>query len=164
MESEQDKIETPVSKATAEVEETPQTTTSQVTVSQQETPVRVKNPKRVTAGKAGAAARKANQQKLLDELREKKAALKSDVTGVAEPRERLGEPTRDAYSHGIRSNGITHTEWTIWIVGGLGLAAGLWFLSERQNTAVLPRKVKTQNGGPPPASNDLKLSNPFCME
>ena len=110
---------------------------------------RRKDPKKVAAGKAGAAARKAKQQKLLDELRQAKAALRPDETHAtvdigrcqAEPVQKAHDTASghdSASGHDIVQSEPEHsavpTAHTCfpWIIGGIGFVAVIWVLSTQR--------------------------------
>lgn len=155
----------------------------QTTVETAQSAARQKDPKKVAAGRAGAAARKAKQEKILAELREAKASIQrpSAVTEVTEQR-----PPAEAVRSHRRSeaydkvtNGTTDVQWTPWIVGGLGLAGVVWLLhSNTQKRAVTSapsvtagtaaaksQKTEPLAKQPPAAAQQLKTHrDPFHME
>ena len=102
----------------------------------------------MAAGRAGAAARKTKQEKLLAELREAKAAIRSDVGMVATPpaesvpvvpteraERRLNHtdlPAADRHKYPTDT-----ADWTPWLIKGLGLAGmAALFRFAAGNTAV----------------------------
>ena len=140
-----------------------------------------KDPKKVAAGRAGAAARKAKQQKLLDELREAKAALEpaTPPVDVVPPERSAQAPPKDAAVPAVattrQQQTAARTDWIPWIVGGLGLAGVVWFL-RGNGFAITSRGVaappKASAPSPaeaaakrPPDAQQLKVSrDPFHME
>lgn len=83
-------------------------------------PTTVKDPKKVEAGRKGAAARQAKKEQLLSELREAKAATlhatsRSAVVPTAEP-----VPERQGTASEQQA-----TDWTPYIIGGLGIAGAV---------------------------------------
>ena len=139
-----------------------------------------KDPKKVAAGRAGAAARKTKQEKLLVELREAKTTLSTRqeqelpmVKSMAKPSVDLAEkpePTDTVYRN-----------WILWAVGGIGIASIAVFLCQhdsqhdRKDQPVLrhstPRPQYPVSGGSPnttkPLESDKQLKkdlNPFYME
>ena len=158
---------------------------------------RQKDPKKVAAGKAGAAARKAKQHKLLAELREVKAAMSSSAICEPEPRAhqepicetRTVNKTTEPQALSTRTCPsdttcqATTPDWTPWIVGGIGLAAGLtWYTSCSYGNAIACRGAVLQRTSVRPAmptqpaqsvcdttcqanaNPQLKPSDPFHME
>ena len=128
-------------------------------------PARQKDPKKVAAGRAGAAARKAKQAHLLEELRKAKESLQS-------PKNTLGAPLKEDFvapplkekdekaAPALQTAGST-TPWIIGAAAGLGLA--YWAASQRapvDTPALPPTKSVT-----PPSAQQLKVAhNPFYME
>lgn len=76
---------------------------------------RTKDPKKQAAGRAGAAARKAKQERLLKELRAAKEAIAPATTPVAD-----GAVTQSVKQ--LRAVEAA-ADWTPWILVGAGLAA-----------------------------------------
>jgi hypothetical protein len=88
---------------------------------------RTKDPKKQAAGRAGAAARKAKQERLLEELRAAKEAIAPAATPVADraPKE---QPVADVLSQqpmpaSANPGDSVEANWTPWILVGAGLAA-----------------------------------------
>ena len=143
---------------------------------------RVKDPKRVSAGRAGAAARNAKQQKLLDELRETKAALapltereaaRAPTTTVV--LKETADPEVAVSSDSQSHTAAARTDWIPRIVGGLGLAGVVWFLHGNcfaipsSGVAAPPKASAPSPAGTaakqPVASKQLETSSdPFYME
>ena len=121
-----------------------------------------KNPKKVAAGRAGAAAKKAKHDKLLEELRAAKESLRGpkpmevDVPPPSVPKE---EQTCDMSDSSVPSTG-SMVPWIIGVAGLLGLA----FILKSTNLLapspqVLPRTKSTGS------AQQLKVPrNPFYME
>ena len=80
--------------------------------SQEDRVTKQKNPNRVAAGRAGAAARKAKQERVLGELQDVKTSLKlsdddDDVVQVAAPRRHYkSEPPKGSWYSWILPTGI----------------------------------------------------------
>lgn len=98
---------------------------------------RGKDPKKVEAGRKGAAARKAKQERLLAELRGAKASLAApDPAPVAKQQEHIpgipasavAVPAEDLTGVPAKAVGTT-ADWTPYIAGGLGIVGALWFIS-----------------------------------
>ena len=107
---------------------------------------RTKDPKKQAAGRAGAAARKAKQERLLEELRAAKEAIapaatgspgsaadgapkEQPVTGTARSASRVKQQRHSVSSapadpgDPARSAAEAAADWTPWILVGAGLAA-----------------------------------------
>ena len=140
-----------------------------------------KDPRKVAAGRAGAAARKAKQQKLLDELREAKAALEpaTPPVDVVPPERSAQAPPKDAAVPAVattrQQQTAARTDWIPWIIGGLGLAGVVWFLRGNgfaittRGVAAPPKASAPSPAGTaakqPVASKQLETSSsPFYME
>ena len=114
--------------------------------SQEDRVTKQKNPNRVAAGRAGAAARKAKQERVLGELQDVKTSLKlsDDDEHVAAPR-RKAEPPKGS--------------WYPWILPtGIGILAVVGIIYNMYGKAAAPP--------PPPAPTphaQLK-ADPFYME
>jgi hypothetical protein len=116
---------------------------------------KIKDPKKVEAGRIGAAARKAKQERLLDELREAKSSLlatprrtavqaKQDQRNqeASEPKNQTEQQHYVLASHNAasisdgRSTGTaccSKQDWTPYVVGGLGVTGALWLLWSSRN-------------------------------
>jgi hypothetical protein len=85
-----------------------------------------KDPKKQAAGKAGAAARKAKQERLLAQLRDAKATMRPD-TAVAPCAVEHAGATMDVAAQQPKALEIVRTKcWTPWIIGAAGLAGVAW--------------------------------------
>lgn len=145
------------------------TTGAELTSSQEATPrVGQKDPKKVAAGRAGAAARKAKHEKLLAELREVKNNMREPAS-IAHNSGGSVDSTMES-ADGVAS---TITDWTPWVVGGIGLAAFAWFLRERSSSVAKPKPAFVAAAKPLAAKSvisagpakQLKPSpDPFYME
>ena len=98
-----------------------------------------KDPKKVAAGRAGAAARKAKQERLLEELRAAKEAIapaatpvadgavakqqEQPVTGTARSASRVKQQPLPAPADPGDPVAEAAADWTPWILVGAGLAA-----------------------------------------
>ena len=88
-----------------------------------------KDPKKVAAGRAGAAALKAKQERLLQELRAAKEAIAPTATPVADEAVTDTETTsRRVKQQAVPADPVValqhvKTNWTPWILFGAGLAA-----------------------------------------
>lgn len=109
------------------------------------------------AGRKGAAARKAKQERILAELREAKASI---VVPEAPPT----VPTADKQQQRPREiAGIVHTDWApMFLLGGLSLVGALWYIASRSKTKTVTVPVGTTV---PPSVNQLKSgTDPFIMQ
>ena len=129
---------------------------------------KMKDPKKVATGRAGAAARRVRQESLLAELRAAKEAINPRSEAVA---------TRSvAATLAEQQQPDVKADWTPWFpFGGAGLAV-LYVLSMR--TPMPPTKLKVSGArqqkqqhpevGPPPrtprCAQHLKVPDPFLME
>ena len=127
-----------------------------------------KDPRKVAAGRAGAAARKAKQERLLEELRAAKE--QQHQPGISPPISEREEPVSEAPAGQgpVRAMG----NWTPWIIGAAGLAGIVYFCAGAPQPRVsrvlelspgdcIPKPVAK----PPPCAKQLKLStDPFYME
>lgn len=157
-------------------------------------PQRQKDPKKVAAGRAGAAARKAKQERVLEELRTVKATLKgsceaSDTTCQAKPQEHCDTAHSAAGGQGKDKNGsdipsehlaarhyVSSTSWTPWILAIAGIAAVGMYASCRVKPGMMPLQATsslTARQAPknelsslqPPVTQHLKVGkDPFYME
>ena len=145
-----------------------------------------KDPQKVAAGRAGAAARKAKQERLLEELRAAKEAIAPAATPVADeaPKEqpvtgttcRVEQQPMPAPADPVVALQHVKADWTPWILVGAGLAAlcvwrsPLVKLTERQQKQQHPDAARSASSGasqPPPTprcAQHLKVSDdPFYM-
>lgn len=105
---------------------------------------RQKDPKKVEAGRKGAAARKTKQDQLHAQLLEAKAALKQtpeprESVALTEPSVALTPSEEERQKERVR--GI---DWAPWIIGGAGLTV-LWYYSSKPG----PKPEKNQHPGAP---------------
>ena len=135
-----------------------------------------KDPKKVTAGRAGAAARKAKQQeRLLEQLRTAKESFRppppnSPTPPIAAPANIPPKEADQAVSRPERREGLTN--WTPWIVGACLTGGALVFLRNaktRSPASVAAGPVdsapKQPVDKPPRPDRQLKASpEPFYME
>ena len=98
---------------------------------------KVKDPKKVAAGRAGAAACKAKQEKLLKELQEAKESILSRGESGFKSQEEPG-PVANVPQE-------KHT-WIPWILGAAGLVGVVIFQRNRQQPVV----HKTSSSDVPP--------------
>ena len=145
-----------------------------------------KDPKKVAAGRAGAAARKAKQESLLEELRAAKQSLQTEAvaeaaTPVADvvPKEQPVAKQQPMPAPGDPVVALQHVkaDWTPWILlVGAGLAAlcvwrsPLVKLTERQQKQQHPEarssgpKLARQPPATPRCAQHLKVpDDPFYM-
>lgn len=98
----------------------------------------------MAAGRAGAAARKAKQERLLEQLRTAKDSFRPPVSAAdvsIPPKEAVSkEPSRSgaAHNHGL-------TDWTPWIIGACLTGGALMFLLRLRAT----QAVQTPQVAPP---------------
>ena len=109
-------------------------------------PSREKDPKKVAAGRAGAAACKARQDKMLEEFRVAKETLccsnSTDAANVATASTVLAPQTRIAKQE--ESASTSTTDWTPWIIGAAGLVGVVMFQHLRNvQPAVAQQQQKT---------------------
>ena len=142
-----------------------------------------KDPKKVAAGRAGATARKAKQERLLEELRAAKEAIAPAATPVADeaPKEQpvtqsVKQQPMPAPADPVVALQHVKADWTPWILVGAGLAALCVWRSplvkqtERQQKQLHPEAARSASSGasqPPPTprgAQHLKTSDPFHME
>ena len=148
-----------------------------------------KDPKKVAAGRAGAAARKAKQESLLEELRAAKQSLQTEAvaeaaTPVADlvPKEQPVAKQQPMPAPGDPVVALQHVkaDWTPWILlVGAGLAAlcvtymsrsPLVKLTERQQKQQHPEARSSGARQPdgtsttPRGAQQLKVTDPFHME
>ena len=140
---------------------------------------KMKDQKKVAAGRAGAAARRVRQESLLAELHTAKWAINPQSEAVAThnvvatPAEQQQPVARQQPMHAPAAD--VKADWTPWLLfGGAGLAA-LYVLSMQTR---MPRTKLTVSGarqqkqqhpefGPPPptpGAQYLKVPDPFLME
>ena len=146
-----------------------------------------KDPKKVAAGRAGAAARRARQESLLAELRAAKEAIAPAATPVAdeavtqsscEATKQQEQPVTQSVkqqpmpAHADPGDPVK-SDWTPWILVGAGLAAlcvwrsPLAKLTERQQKQQHPEARSLGARQPPPTprcAQHLKVPDPFHME
>lgn len=138
------------------------------------TPARQKDPKKVAAGRAGAAAKKAKQAHLLEELRKAKESQRNVENTSGAPPDRAVEgfvasPAKEEDEKSVpalRTAGSI-TPWIIGAAAGLGLT--YWAASQRApvDPPVLPPKksVTPPVLSPDGSAQQLKVAhNPFYME
>ena len=102
---------------------------------------RNKDPKKQAAGRAGAAARKAKQEKILDELRNAKAAMReeSDAPSVKPYEDAVHQPNKPS---AVAKSRHIPDYWTYYIVAGLVALGGL--------ALVFRDKITPNNSSLPP--------------
>ena len=152
---------------------------------------RTKDPQKQAAGRAGAAARKAKQERLLEELRTGKEAIAPAATPVADeaPKEQpvtqsVKQQPMPAPADPACSAAEAAADWTPWILVGAGLAALCVYVSrsplvkltelrhEQQHPEAAPRRSLASSGASQPdlrsttplAAQQLKAHDPFHME
>ena len=153
-----------------------------------------KDPKKVAAGRAGAAARKAKQESLLEELRAAKQSLQPEaVAETATPvadvvvAKQQEQPVADVPSQQPKPApadpvvALQHvkSDWTPWILVGAGLAAlCVTYMSRSPLVKLTARQQKQQHpearssgatlARQPPTTprgaQQLKVTDPFHME
>ena len=141
-----------------------------------------KDPKKVVAGRAGAAARRAKQQALLEELRAAKQSLQPDAVAeaatpvadvvVTQSVKQQEQPVAKQRPMPAPAADVK-SDWTPWILVGAGLAAlcvwrsPLVKLTERQQKQQHPEARSSGASQPPPTprcAQHLKVSDdPFYM-
>ena len=139
-----------------------------------------KDPKKVAAGRAGAAARKAKQESLLEELRAAKQSLQTEaVAEAATPVADVVPKEQPMPAPGDPGDPVK-ADWTPWILlVGAGLAAlcvtymsrsPLVKLTERQQKQQHPEAHSSGARQPdgtsttPRGAQQLKVTDPFHME
>ena len=128
---------------------------------------KVKDPKKVAAGRAGAAARKAKQEeRLLEQLRASKESFRppaGDGTSANIPPKEAAAVSADKRLE--RREGLTN--WTPWIVGACLAGGTLVFLRNAQTrnpASVALAPVDSAPKQPAPGAKQLKTRDPFYME
>ena len=131
----------------------------------------------MAAGRAGAAARKAKQERLLQELRAAKEAIAPAATGS--PGSVADEAVTETTSRRVKpipapvaDTKCQATDWTPWILVGAGLAAlCVWHVvpmsrSLTPSGASQPDGVALHDGTSttPRCAQQLKVPDPFLME
>ena len=130
---------------------------------------KVKDKKKVAAGRAGAAARKAKQEeRRLEQLRAAKESFRPHPPTPAAPANIPPKEADQAVSRPERREGLTN--WTPWIVGASLTEGALLFLRQtRRPASVAAGPVdsapKQPVNKPPRPDRQLKASpDPFYME
>ena len=150
-----------------------------------------KDSKKVAAGWAGAAARKAKQESLLEELRAAKQSLQPEAVAetatpvadvvVAKQQEQpvAKQQPKPAPADPVVALQHVKSDWTPWILVGAGLAAlcvtymsrsPLVKLTERQQKQQHPEArssgatLARQPPATPRGAQQLKVTDPFHME
>lgn len=123
-------------------------------------PTREKDPKRVAAGRAGAAARKANQAKLQKELMAAKEAMRCDTDTVNIAAANT-VPART-----VKQQESASTDWTPWIIAAA--AAGV-VMFQCMQPPVGQKQQKTAQGQvsvveSTPKPEVLQLDNTTCAK
>ena len=128
---------------------------------------KVKDPKKVVAGRAGAAARKAKQEgRLLEQLRVAKESFRppaGDGTSANIPPKEAAAVSADKWPE--RREGLTN--WTPWVVGACLAGGALVFLRNvqtRSPASVAAAPVDSAPKQPAPGAKQLKTRDPFYME
>lgn len=136
---------------------------------------RQKDPKKVAAGKAGAAARKAKQERLLEELRAAKQSLRPESDAVHVPSQEQKDPFPKP-NDTAATQSVTDTQcqknWTPFLYT-IGIAAGVFSVymlrchRQDQKPLAVPLQAchtkRTKN--PVEKTHQLKVSHdPFYME
>ena len=132
-----------------------------------------KNPQKVAAGRAGAAARKAKHEKILAELREAKAPLQRqddrETVGPSQQSCQEGEPAHEIPPS--QPDTTCRTDWVpaLLVIAGMGVAGGVWWRCRattcRSDVTNVRRQPSGQpTAGPPVKSPHLNTSDPFIME
>ena len=118
---------------------------------------KVKDPKKVAAGRAGAAARKTKQEERLEQLRVAKEPFRLPAAPANIP----SPPEADqAVSQPERREGLTN--WAPWVIGACLAGGALVFL--RQTTSPATGPVDSAPKQPAPDAKQLKTRDPFYME
>ena len=129
---------------------------------------KVKDPKKVVAGRAGAAARKAAKQeeRLLEQIRVAKESFRhpaGDGTSANIPPKEAAAASADKRPE--RREGLTN--WTPWVVGACLAGGALVFLRNAQTrspASVAAAPVYSAPKQPDPGAKQLKTRDPFYME
>ena len=130
---------------------------------------RTKDPQKQAAGRAGAAARKVKQERLLEELRDAKERITPAASAVTSDKQQP-MPAHANPGDPLKS------DWAPWILVGAGLAAlCVWRASlvkptvsgARQQKQLHPEARSSGASQPPPTprcAQQLKVPDPFHME
>ena len=121
---------------------------------------KVKDPKKVTAGRAGAAARKTKQEeRLLEQLRVAKEPFRPSAPPT--PRRACQySSSSGAVSQLERREGLTN--WAPWVIGACLAGGALVFLRQTRSPATGP--VDSAPKQPAPDAKQLKTRDPFYTE
>ena len=135
-----------------ETEVTPEVTTEVMRVTAE--PEQGKNPKKVAAGRAAAAARKAKEEKLREELR---AAKEAHLNNLPTP---VPAPTPAPAPTPTPAPARENTDWTPWVVGA-GLVGSAIILYNQRTKPAPAQQAKVT---PAPAQQLKADADPFYMQ
>ena len=121
-------------------------------------PVKQKNPKKVAAGRAGAASRKAKQERLEEKLR-KATEAQVGVTGNPQPEDSSTPPTSPTASPPLF--GDSKITWAIGLAAVIGLA---YFATQPPVKPPAPPPAAPAPETPKPAKQLKVTQDPFHME
>ena len=136
---------------------------------------KVKDPKKVAAGRAGAAARKAKQEeRLLEQLRASKESFRPSAPPPPPPAAGDGTsaniPPKEATAVSADKRPERHeglNNWTPWVVGACLAGGALVFLRNAQTrspASVAAVAVDSAPKWPAPGAKQLKTRDHFYME
>lgn len=126
-----------------------------------ETPPEQNDPKKVAAGRAGAASRKSKHEQLLNELCESKA----DMVPPTKPADDKVSTKKRVFPRVTVTN-----DWVPWIIGSVGLAGVIWLYLNKLNNETSHVFLKTISVFSVPAkhdgfTDDLKINqDPLYMQ
>lgn len=138
---------------------------------QQQPPVAQKDPRKVEAGRKGAAARKAKQEKLQDELRGAKASLAAVPVPVVAAKAHEQQKEHSTVAPAVVSKEHAKavpvipalTGWTPYIACSLGIAV-LWLVSHNGRDFLATHSItptSAPQGSPPPVQMPPTISVPM---
>jgi hypothetical protein len=120
-----------------------------------------KDPKKQAAGKAGAAARKAKQERLLAELRDAKAVMQQDTEGAT------ASISASIATQQPKASTAHHNDssWIPWVMGAAGLTGLAWIVASTQcRNGSAPKEQQQQAKLSPPVKQLKATADPFYMD
>ena len=144
--------------ATVSAEEPTQSPVERVTDPKQ----KVKVLKKVAAGRAGAAARKAKQERLLEQLRAAKESFRPPAGEASIPPTEADSKDQEHTDKRPEHNREGLTNWTPWLIGACLTGGALMFLPRLRATQ-MPQAAQTSGGtaaGPIDTAPEQLEANP----
>ena len=132
---------------------------------------KVKDPKKVSAGRGGAAARKAKQERLLEQIRAAKESVRPDGTSASIPLKEADSKDQEHTDKRPEHNREGLINWTHWIIWACLTGGALMFLRNTQTRSPASVAAGPVDSSPkqpvdkPPSAKQLEASpDPFYME